>query len=90
MGFGAAQVSKGEKEMLDQVAPWSHRPGPEPSRSARGAHRQLSASAVGSTHRIVRRPEEGRLPGDQGDAMVHPDGRLGLDLRSAVERRCLT
>jgi hypothetical protein len=35
--------------------------GPEPSRSARGAHRQLSASAVGSTHQIVRRPEEGRL-----------------------------
>jgi hypothetical protein len=63
MGFGAAQVSNGEKEMLDQVraAVSQAEPGPEPSRSAQGAHRQLSASAVGSTHRIVRRPDEGRL-----------------------------
>jgi hypothetical protein len=63
MGFGAAQVSKGEKAMLDQVraAVSQASPGPEPSRPARGAHRQLSASAVGSTHQIVRRPEEGRL-----------------------------
>ena len=66
MGFGAAQVSEGGEEMLDQVARRSHRLSRARSQvdPARGAHRQLSASAVGSTHRIVRRSEEDRLPSD--------------------------
>ncbi len=64
MGFGAAQVSKGEKEMLDQVrrGGLTGLTGPEPSRSARRAHRQLSASAVGSIHRIVRRRQQEQGP----------------------------
>jgi hypothetical protein len=83
MGFGAAQVSKGEKAMLDQVraAVSQASPGPEPSRPARGAHRQLSASAVGSTHQIVS-PEEGRLAdyerGPEVARARHEQGRHSL------------